>query len=369
MSVYDIYGNEKNIVYDIYGNALSMAYDIEEKELLNNIRDDRLLVWSDEFIGNSINPQKWEHLFGYYTSYRYYMYKNNLQNNAFCDNGLLHYNNKKDSQMPLTPWSGCFLWTNGIFEFRYGLIEARIKFPDNDSYHSTLWTMGSGYKRICYEDSIANSSMGLKWSECGEIDIAEADSGIVTSSEIWKDIEGNTRYSNAIRLTDNASKWHIYGIEWTEQYINIYCDRVLMGTFDINDANVNNYNAFRRSHFLILNQLPTSIHNEQQTQNEIETLVDWVRVYAPVGTTEIILDNSIALDVNNLTLGVGDNHFIDVIFNPTNTTNMAIAWYSSNENVAVVYGGKVTAIAQGETTITAISKNGNVARCNVTVVS
>lgn len=368
MSVYDIYGNEISILYDIYGNILTSAYDIEQNEILDDIREDRLLVWSDEFENSIVNPQKWEHLFGYYTSYRYYMYKNNLVNNAFCDNGVLHYNNKKDSEMPLSQWTGCFLWTNGIFEFKYGLVEAKIKFPDNASYHSTLWTMGSGYKRICYEDDIANSSMGLRWSECGEIDIAEADSGIVSTTKIWKNGEGETRYGGTATLTNNASNWHIYGMEWTEQYIKIYCDRVLMGTFDINEATVENYNAFRRSHFLILNQLPTSINNYQQTQNELETLVDWVRVYAPIGTTEIVLDESIEMNVNELTLTVGDRYFIDIAFTPENTTNMAITWTSSNENVAVVYGGMITAVSAGTTTITAMSKNGNVATCNVLIV-
>ncbi len=367
MPVYDIYGREKNIVYDVYGNALTAAYDIDGNELLNSIREDRLLIWNDEFENSSVDSQKWEHLFGYYTGYRYYMYKNNLLNNAFCENGVLHYNNKKDSEMPLTEWTGCFLWTNGIFEFRYGLVEARIKFPDNSSYHSTLWTMGSGYKRICYEDEVADSSMGLRWPKCGEIDIAEADSGTVTSGKIWEDAEGNRKVGGVITLTDEASNWHIYGMEWTEQYIKIYCDRILIGTFEIDEANVNDYNSFRRSQFLILNQLPNSVGGNQQEQNELETLVDWVRVYAPEGMTEIILDNSIEMDVNELTLTVGDRHFIDITFNPENTTNMAISWTSSNEEIAVVYGGIVTAIAAGNATITATSKNGNTAVCNVVV--
>ena len=367
MAIYDIYGNVLTTAFDIYGNVLTSAYDIDKNELLDDIVENRLLVWHDEFDGENVNSQKWEHLYGFYTFNRYYMFKNNLRNNAYCQDSILHINNKRDVSTPVTDWSGAFLWTNGIFEFRYGLVEAKIKFPDNPSYHSTIWTMGSGYKRICYEDAIANSSMGLRWPKCGEIDIAECDSGTVVSNKVWENSNGGTSYDQPNVVTNKGSKWHIYGMEWTNDIIYVYCDRRLVWTFNVNNANVGDYNAFRRSQFLILNQLPQG-NTGAQTQNELETLVDWVRVYAPIGTTEIVLDESIEMNVNELTLTVGDRYFIDIAFTPENTTNMAIAWTSSNENVAVVYGGMITAISAGTTIITAMSKNGNVATCNVIIV-
>ena len=370
MSVYSKGGIATDTAYNISGNVLLSAFDLEKNDLLSGLEDivpGRLLVWHDEFDGSVVDSQKWDHLYGYYTSYRYYMYQNNLAHNAFCQNGNLHYNNIKDSDMPLSDWTGAFIWTNNLFEFRYGLIEAKIKFPDNSSYHSTLWTMGAGYERICYPDAIADSSKGLTWATCGELDIAEADNGTVTSTKIWKDSGGQTVYRGQATITEDGANWHIYGCEWTEDYIKVYCDRVLKGTFEVSEANVGTFNAFRRPHFLILNQLPQSIGGGAQGQDYLETQVAWVRVYAPEGVTEIIPDTALALDSASLSMSVGDTHLLTGLFTPSNPTDMTLTWVSSNPSVAIVYGGKVTALASGTATITATTKNGHTATCSVNV--
>lgn len=370
MPVYLLDGTAIDAAYSVSGAALSQAYDINDNELLSGLDDivpGRLLVWHDEFDGSAVDSQKWNHLYGYYTSNRYYMHQNNLANNAFCQDGNLHYNNKKDSDMPLTDWTGAFIWTKGLFEFRYGLIEAKMKFPDNPVYHSTFWTMGAGYDRVCDPNAVADASKGLLWASCGEIDIAEADNGTVTTTKHWADnLETNHHVTGGHEtLSTDASNWHIYGCEWTEDYIKIYCDRVLKGTFAISDANVGAFNAFRRPHFLMFNQLPEL--NGSQAQDYLETQVAWVRVYAPEGVSEVIPDTSLALDSASLSMSVGDTHLLTGLFTPSNPTDMTLTWVSSAPSVAMVYGGKVTALASGTATITATTKNGHTATCTVVV--
>lgn len=371
MSVYSKGGTATDTAYNISGDVLLSAFDLEKNDLLSGLEDivpGRLLVWHDEFDGSVVDSQKWKHLYGYYTDYRYYMYQNNLSHNAFCQDGNLHYNNIKDSDMPLSDWTGAFIWTKDIFEFRYGLIEAKMKFPDNPVYHSTFWTMGAGYERICTPDAIADASKGLLWATCGEIDIAEADNGVVSTTKHWADnIETNHHVSGGHEiLTNDASNWHIYGCEWTGDYIKVYCDRVLKGTFPISDADVGGFNAFRRPHFLIFNQLPQL--NGMQEKTELETQVAWVRVYAPEGVTEIIPDTALVLDSASLSMSVGDAHLLTGLFAPSNPTDMTLTWNSSNPSVAMVYGGKVTALASGSTIISATTKNGHTAMCTVSVV-
>lgn len=370
MSVYFKDGTATDAAYNVSGNVLSHAYDLEKNDLLNGLDDivpGRLLVWHDEFDGDAVDSQKWEHLYGYYPSYKYYMYQDDLSHNAFCQDGNLHYNNIKDSEMPLTEWTGAFLWTNNLFEFRYGLIEAKIKFPDNPVYHSTLWTMGAGYDRICSPNEIADASKGFLWASCGEIDIAEADNGTVSTTKHWADnLETNHHVSGgSATLTTDASNWHIYGCEWTEDYIKVYCDRVLKGTFSISEANVGTFNAFHRPHFLMFNQLPQL--NGTQEETELETQVAWVRVYAPEGVTDVISDTALTLDSASLSMSVGNTHLLTGLFTPTNPTDMTLLWTSSNPSVAIVYGGKVTALTQGTTVITATTKNGHTATCTVNV--
>lgn len=369
MSVYNLNGYQINSVYSVAGDALSQAYDADGNELLSGLDDlvpGRLLVWHDEFDGSAVDSEKWAHLFGYYNANRYYMYENDLAHNAYCEDSILHINNIKDSTMPNTQWTGAFIHTNNLFEFRYGLIEAKIKFPTNTNvYHSSLWTLGANYQRLCNANTRGDETAGVLASTCGEIDIAEADKGTVTTTKHWATPSTNAHQSGGhATITSDAGNWHIYGCEWTEDSIKIYLDRVLISTWSIDNATTEGFNAFRLPHFLMINQNPYL--NGTQTQNELETLVDWVRVYAPVGVTEYIEETAVSIP-SSVTLSVGDTHLLTAEFTPTNPSDMTTNWVSSNENVVICYGGKITAIASGTATITVTTKHGKTATCVVTV--
>ena len=75
----------------------------------------------------------------------------------------------------------------------------------------------------------------------------------------------------------------------------------------------------------------------------------------------------VTLDKSGLTLGVGKTHNLTAAVYPSNATNSAITWKSSNAAVATVSSaGKVTAIKAGTATITATAGGVSVS-CNVTV--
>ena len=76
---------------------------------------------------------------------------------------------------------------------------------------------------------------------------------------------------------------------------------------------------------------------------------------------------SISLTNTTLSMDVGDSKTINAIINPTDATNQSISWISSNPSVATVDNGKITAIKEGTTKITATSVNGKMAICDVTV--
>ncbi len=367
MAVYDIDGNQLNAVYDIDGNRLLTAYDIDGNEVLSGLDDllpNRLLVWHDEFDGSAVDSSKWDHLFGYYNANRYYMYADDLAHNAYCDDSILHINNIKDSTMPNTQWTGAFIHTNNKFEFRYGMIEAKIKFPSASVFHSTFWTLGANYERVCNANTQGDETIGVLASTCGEIDIAEADNGTVTTTKHWAVPSTNTHKSGGHANITSDDNWHIYGCEWTEDTISIYLDRVLINTWNVSNATTEGFNAFRLPHFLMINQNPYM--NGSQTLTELETLVDWVRVYAPVDVTSYITETVVSID-STLSLSVGDTHLLTAEFTPSNPSDMTTLWASSDESVAICYGGKVTSLATGTTTITVTTKHGCTATCVVTV--
>ncbi|MBE5965283.1 MAG: Ig domain-containing protein, partial [Lachnospira sp.] len=77
--------------------------------------------------------------------------------------------------------------------------------------------------------------------------------------------------------------------------------------------------------------------------------------------------NSISLSDTNITMNVGTNEILSVVFNPSNTTDSkTVIWTTSNSTVATVSNGKITAKGPGTAIITATCGNKS-ATCTVTV--
>ena len=76
----------------------------------------------------------------------------------------------------------------------------------------------------------------------------------------------------------------------------------------------------------------------------------------------------VKLNKTSLNLEVNNGEKLTVAVQPTNTTNQAVTWSSSNTSVATVNGeGLVTAKKEGTATITVKTVNGKTATCKVTV--
>ncbi len=98
------------------------------------------------------------------------------------------------------------------------------------------------------------------------------------------------------------------------------------------------------------------------------------------GKTPAVIDNvclrlyksnveaeSVAINHNNLTMVPGRTQTLALMPTPANGDINGAVWTSSNEDVATVSYGMVTAIGKGTTTITAKTRNNKVATCVVTV--
>ena len=80
-----------------------------------------------------------------------------------------------------------------------------------------------------------------------------------------------------------------------------------------------------------------------------------------------ILAESISLEYPNISLGIGDTQVVNYDIKPSNTTNKALIWKSSDSTIASVSGGKITAKKAGKATITATTSNGKSASISVIV--
>jgi len=78
---------------------------------------------------------------------------------------------------------------------------------------------------------------------------------------------------------------------------------------------------------------------------------------------------SITLNKTTLPLDIGESETLTVIYNPTTATDKTVTWSSSAPDIASVdNNGKVTALAEGKTTVTATTANNKTAECAVTVL-
>ena len=84
-----------------------------------------------------------------------------------------------------------------------------------------------------------------------------------------------------------------------------------------------------------------------------------------VAVTDVTLNNS------KMGLFVGDSGQLTATVQPSNATNKDVTWSSSDEKVATVNSGKVTAVKAGTATITATAADGSgkTASCEVTVTA
>ena len=86
-----------------------------------------------------------------------------------------------------------------------------------------------------------------------------------------------------------------------------------------------------------------------------------------LGGSVIYKVTKVELDKDNLTLDVGDEETLIPTITPDNATDQNVTWSSDNQDVATVdTNGKVTAVGEGSTTITA-TVDGKSATCSVTV--
>lgn len=87
-------------------------------------------------------------------------------------------------------------------------------------------------------------------------------------------------------------------------------------------------------------------------------------------TVQAVAVKGVSLNKTSINLQVGGSETLTTTVIPANATNKEIIWNTSDGSIATINNGKVTAVAAGQTTITATTVDGNkTATCTVTVTA
>ena len=143
--------------------------------------------------------------------------------------------------------------------------------------------------------------------------------------------------------------------------MNLFVDDVAVSTETTGSTGTNEYEiaeGYQAANTQYTLQV-TSDHNAQITHIKY-----YKKSSGPVSVT------GISLDATEAKLMVGKARSLTATIVPANATNKTVNWTSSDETVATVTDGVVTAVAEGVATITATSaENSNInATCEVTVI-
>lgn len=354
-------------IYDYVGNVVLPESELEG---LDDLLPGRLLVWHDEFPGANLDLSKWTMLNGRHSTNGTRCYSNDPRRTVDVSDGLT-YKTIKDYPADGIDYTCPFLATVGLFEFQYGRIEAKIKFPSSTAYHSTLWTLGAcGGERKNGESILVpyEGNQGVLFPSNGEIDIAEFDNNTVGARMHWSsggfDTDTYASGGEISSLTSTPNDWHIYSAEWTESTIEFYVDGVKKLTWNTANGKIGDWNPFQHPHYIILNCIVSL--SGTPTWDIMQTNVAWVRVYAPENVSEYIEETGISID-SSANISVGERKWLQPTFTPAIPSDMTLKWYSHNENIVTCYGGMLVGIGAGTTFIQCTTKHGHTALCKVTV--
>ncbi len=343
------------------------------------------LVWSDEFnaaAGTYPDASKWTYDlgnggFGNPEIENYCQPGSNTapcvasQPNAYQDgNGNLVLQARRDSS---GAWTSARLKTQGLYQFQYGRVEARMKLPVGDGFWPAFWMLGANINQV-------------GWPQTGEQDIMEwvqsytpTTTSSTTHGPGYSGANGiGARYTfpNGGRVDDAG--YHVYGVLWSPNLLQYYRDSTSNVFLTLTPSTIpaGTQWVYNNPFFILLNLAigsggfpgPT----DGSTPSTATALIDYVRVYQQSGSTgaanlngthTLTPQNATALRLDDVAAGTTAGNPVDIYTaNGTGAQNWSFSSSgvvpSGNYNLAVLGPNCLTASS------TASGAAANIQPCN-----
>lgn len=236
------------------------------------VRGERLLVWGDEFEGDTLNAENWTPL-----ELAAYTYNNEMQrytdstSNASVANGLLTITARQEADGSIT---SARLVSDTKAEWTYGRIEAMATVPSGVGTWPAFWMLPSDW---AYGG----------WPDSGEIDILEHVG--CTPNTVYQTVHTGA-YNHLLGTQkggetgrDAAGSAHLYAVDWSPETMVFTVDGETVFVFDNDGAGDSATWPFDKDFHLILN---LAFGGDWGGYCGVDTgslpqefVVDWVRVY------------------------------------------------------------------------------------------
>lgn len=252
------------------------------------LNDGYTLVFQDEFdyVGEP-DARRWNFETGFIRNNEPQWYQ---KENARVDNGVLTITTRKEHvknpnydarssdwrlNTPAAEYTSASVISKGKFEFKFGRVEARLKINATQGQWPAFWMLGSNRGPVA-------------WPACGEVDIMEYYRGIMHANLAWQakggHSEWHTEKHSIADIGDKAfwNEFHIWRLDWDEEFMRIYMDDHLMNEtriLDIRNGERGN-NPFHEKFYLVMNAA-LGQGGEAIPEHTLPStyLIDYVRVY------------------------------------------------------------------------------------------
>jgi beta-glucanase (GH16 family) len=245
------------------------------------------LVWEDEFNRDGKpDSANWIYENGFVRNEELQWYR---PENAKCQNGLLvieakretkpnprfdeNSNDWRKNRNEINYTSSCLL-TRGKHQWQYGRFEMRARINVSNGMWPAWWTLG----------------IDKRWPGNGEIDIMEYYRGKLLANIACLGTDKKAEWhSNRFSIDSlGAAKWaeqfHVWRMDWTEEFIALYCDDVLLNKTELEklvNKDGSGFNPFRQPHYMLLN---LAVGGQNGGDPSATTFpgkfeIDYVRVY------------------------------------------------------------------------------------------
>ena len=248
---------------------------------------DYKLVWSDEFEKDGApDSTKWRYEHGFVRNEELQWYQ---PENARCEKGYLIIEAKREqkpnpryeagskdwrrNRETINYTSSCLI-TAGKKTWQYGRFEMRGRIDISQGMWPAWWTLGTE----------------KRWPANGEIDIMEYYSGKLLANIACAGNNGNPEwYSNTFPIDSLggatwSSKFHVWRMDWTKDFIALYLDDQLLNkvaTDSLVNKDGSGLNPFKQPHYMLLNLAIGGMNGGDPAVTSFPRVfeVDYVRVY------------------------------------------------------------------------------------------